>query len=77
MKRVTKCFILQSKKSSEVVWSGMVFAYHSIEQQSKRIMKVWVRLGGFITADAKTMADINNGYENALIDAIKKKTDLR
>lgn len=35
-------------------------------------MKVWIRLGGFITADAKTMADINNGYEDALINAIKK-----
>lgn len=35
-------------------------------------MKVWIRLGGFITADAKTMADINNGSEDALIKAIKE-----
>ena len=35
-------------------------------------MKMWIRLGGFITADAKTMADINNGSEDALIKAIKE-----
>lgn len=35
-------------------------------------MKMWIRLGGFITADTKTMADINNGSEDALIKAIKE-----
>lgn len=34
--------------------------------------KVWIRLGGFVTADATTMEEINNGNEDALVKAIKE-----
>ena len=35
-------------------------------------MKLWIRLGGYINADATTIEEINNGNEDALINAIKK-----
>jgi hypothetical protein len=34
--------------------------------------KVWIRLGGTITADEETMNDILCGNANALLKAIKK-----
>ena len=33
--------------------------------------KIWVRMGGYITADAETMAKIKNGNTDALVKAIK------
>jgi len=33
--------------------------------------KIWLRLGGFITADNKTIEDILAGDEEALVKAIK------
>lgn len=33
--------------------------------------KIWVRMGGYITADAETMAEIKNGNTDALVKAIK------
>ena len=34
--------------------------------------KIWVRMGGYITADASTMAEIKNGNTDALVKAIKE-----
>ena len=34
--------------------------------------KVWIRLGGIVTADEKTMQAILNGDSDALIKAIKQ-----
>ena len=34
--------------------------------------KVWIRLGGYITADDATMEEIKNGNEDALVKAIKE-----
>lgn len=33
--------------------------------------KIWVRMGGYITADATTMEEIKNGNTDALVKAIK------
>ena len=35
--------------------------------------KVWIRLGGFVTADAKTIEKIKNGDEEALVKVLKEQ----
>lgn len=39
---------------------------------NKNMQSIWLRLGGFVSADEKTMAKILNGDKDALISAIRE-----